>query len=375
MHDDLIDRIYEAAFVPEKWLGVIEDLSRVSGSATGGVVIFRSEQAVSGATQVFRLADVAGVLALERFGDAMGRLIADHPLHPVRRVERWFALRLSGYQGFVQSSDVLSQEELERDPPQQALAAVGLEAEACLVTPTSGGEAVLQAFQRRAGDGRFDEDATAALNAYAPHLSRASLLSARLSLERAISTVTALQAISLPAAVMRGSGAVLATNALFDAMQAIFLPAAHGRMAIADASADALFQEAIVQNRHDLSVRSIPVPANEGRQSLVVHLLPLRRAAHEIFSGADILIAVTAVSASAMVPSPTILTGLFDLTPAEARLAIALASGRSLKAAAADNDVTFSTARTYLDRIFRKTGANRQSQLVALLKSVQPFKP
>jgi DNA-binding NarL/FixJ family response regulator len=80
------------------------------------------------------------------------------------------------------------------------------------------------------------------------------------------------------------------------------------------------------------------------------------------------------MSASAMVPSPTILTGLFDLTPAEAKLATALTVGRSLKSAAADSGVTFKTARTYLDRIFRKTGTNQQSQLVALLKSVQPFK-
>jgi DNA-binding CsgD family transcriptional regulator len=158
-----------------------------------------------------------------------------------------------------------------------------------------------------------------------------------------------------------------------EGMPELFLPVAHGGMAIGNASANALFQQAIVQNRHDLVVRSIPVPAKEDRPALVVHMLPLRRAAHDIFSGADILVAATAVSASAMVPSPNILTGLFDLTPAEAKLATALTRGQSLKAAAAGNGVTFSTARTYLDRIYRKTGANQQSQLVALLKSVQPF--
>jgi DNA-binding CsgD family transcriptional regulator len=61
------------------------------------------------------------------------------------------------------------------------------------------------------------------------------------------------------------------------------------------------------------------------------------------------------------------------LTPREAGLATALAAGRSLKQAAADNGVQFSTARSYLEEIFRKTGVNRQSQLVALLKSVAPI--
>jgi len=193
-------------------------------------------------------------------------------------------------------------------------------------------------------------------------------------LERAQGTVSALQSIGLPAAVLTISGRVLTANTLLEGMPELFLPVAHGGMAIGSASANALFQQAIVEHRHDLAVRSIPVPAKDDRAALVVHLLPLRRAAHDIFLGGDILIAATAVSASAMVPSPTILTGLFDLTPAEARLATALTAGRSLKSAAAKHGVTFSTARTYLDRIYRKTGVNQQSQLVALLKSVQPFR-
>ncbi|WP_245497881.1 helix-turn-helix transcriptional regulator, partial [Mesorhizobium sp. M7A.F.Ca.CA.001.08.2.1] len=103
----------------------------------------------------------------------------------------------------------------------------------------------------------------------------------------------------------------------------------------------------------------------------VIHLLPLRRAAHEIFSGADILVAATAMSASAPVPSPSLLAGLFDLTPAEARLAASLAQGRPLKEAAASSNVTVKTSRTYLERIFAKTGTRQQSQLVALLKSAE----
>ena len=371
MHDDLIDRIYEAAFVPEKWLGVIEDLSRVSGSATGGIVIFRSDRVASDGLPAFIFGDQQGFIATEPFGEVVRRSIADFPSQSILRADRWFARRLDGHQGFGRATDILSRDELERDPAQLELVAMGLDADAALLTPTSSNEGVSIVFQRRAGADLYDDSAIAALNAYGPHLSRASLISARLSLEHAISTVTALQAISLPAAVMRGSGAVLATNALFDAMQAIFLPVAHGRMAIGNASANALFQEAIVQHRHDQAVRSIPVPAHEGRQSLVVHLLPLRRAAHDIFSGGDILVAATAVSASTMVPSPTILTGLFDLTPAEARLAIALASGQSLQAAAMEGRVTMKTGRTYLERIFRKTGTGHQGQLVALLKSAQ----
>jgi DNA-binding CsgD family transcriptional regulator len=64
---------------------------------------------------------------------------------------------------------------------------------------------------------------------------------------------------------------------------------------------------------------------------------------------------------------------LFDLTAAEAKLATALASGRSLKEAAANSNITVKTCRTYLERIFSKTRTHQQSELVALLKSTEPL--
>jgi DNA-binding CsgD family transcriptional regulator len=64
---------------------------------------------------------------------------------------------------------------------------------------------------------------------------------------------------------------------------------------------------------------------------------------------------------------------LFDLTSAEARLAAALASGRSLKEATASSNITVKTGRTYLSRIFSKTRTRQQSELVALLKSTEPL--
>ena len=55
------------------------------------------------------------------------------------------------------------------------------------------------------------------------------------------------------------------------------------------------------------------------------------------------------------------------------RLASSLAKGLSLKGAAQASDIRFSTARSYLESIFRKTGTNQQGQLVALLRSAQPL--
>lgn len=69
----------------------------------------------------------------------------------------------------------------------------------------------------------------------------------------------------------------------------------------------------------------------------------------------------------------THLRAIFNLTPAEARLAANLCAGQSLKSSAELQDIRFSTARHYLENIFQKTGTRQQSQLVALLKNVQPL--
>lgn len=66
-----------------------------------------------------------------------------------------------------------------------------------------------------------------------------------------------------------------------------------------------------------------------------------------------------------------LLQQLFDLTPSEARLALALANGMNLDEIAEHLCVTRNTLRTQLRTAFHKTGVNQQSALVSLvLRSV-----
>lgn len=60
---------------------------------------------------------------------------------------------------------------------------------------------------------------------------------------------------------------------------------------------------------------------------------------------------------------------LYRLTPAEARLAEGLMAGSRLREAADRLEITEGTARSYLKRVLRKTGAQRQSDLVRVVLS------
>lgn len=58
---------------------------------------------------------------------------------------------------------------------------------------------------------------------------------------------------------------------------------------------------------------------------------------------------------------------IYGLTPAEARVAVLLVCGRSLQECAARLDVSITTVRTHLQRIFGKTDTHHQGELVAVL--------
>jgi DNA-binding CsgD family transcriptional regulator len=68
-------------------------------------------------------------------------------------------------------------------------------------------------------------------------------------------------------------------------------------------------------------------------------------------------------------PSDKDVGELFGLTPAEGRLAMALLTGKTLAEIAAVTDVRITTLRTQLASVMRKTGAQRQSDLVRILSS------
>ena len=66
-----------------------------------------------------------------------------------------------------------------------------------------------------------------------------------------------------------------------------------------------------------------------------------------------------------------VISGLFDLTKAEARVARELASGRSADEVASALGVSAHTVKTQMKAVFRKTGVGRQSELVALLAGLK----
>lgn len=202
----------------------------------------------------------------------------------------------------------------------------------------------------------------------------ASPKAAAVVIERARGAVAALEAFGVPAAILAPMGQFRVANALWDEVAHVARPLPSGRMALSNPPADKRFRDAISQQPglQELGC-SIPVPDRDGDSAFVVRLAPLSRPAGEPFLRSDLLMTVTKVGVRRRAPSPEVLAGLFDLTPAEGRIAAGIAKGLSLKQVADEHGLRLSTARAYLDQVFRKTGAHRQGELVALLGSADAF--
>ena len=354
---DLVHLIYEAAFVPERWNRVLQEANDLSASASAQVFFFSDNSPPRGIT-LNNLRPLFDDFVKGDFSTFCASVQKMQSVQPAT---------------FVRVDDFLTPEEIERDPARVMLRRFGIGAHLCTAIPMPTGELAMFTFQKWIKDGDYEQDAIDKLDALRPHLERAILIASRLRMERAEATISALDLMGLPAAVLSSSGRVMAANSQLQRMDATFLPVAFGGLAIADRDANRLFQEAVTRmNRTGVAVGSIPVPAIGGDAAFVIRLLPLRRRARDISGGADILVLATQLTPGAPAPSASLLNALFDLTPAEARLATDLAGGLTLAESAAKHSVTVKSARTYLERIFHKTDTHRQSQLVAMLKDVQP---
>ncbi len=114
----------------------------------------------------------------------------------------------------------------------------------------------------------------------------------------------------------------------------------------------------------------IPVRRADGAPC-VLHVLPLQHG--EIRPGLAPLAAAAIFVAPALSPPPApsaVLSTLFDLTAAEARVLALLLGGLTLAQAATELGIRTTTAKTHLLNLFEKTGTHRQSDLIKLADSL-----
>jgi DNA-binding CsgD family transcriptional regulator len=182
-----------------------------------------------------------------------------------------------------------------------------------------------------------------------------------------------MEMLGLPAAMLSAAGQSLAMNALLAELVPSVLQDRRDRLVISDRLADLTLAAALLEMRGgtDSAARSIPLPATEERPPMVAHLVPIRGVAQDVFSNAMALLVLTPVRHGTVVAAEVI-QGLFDLTPAEARVAHGIAAGRTAEELARSLGISVETVRKHIAAVLAKTGLPRQAALVGLLAGSIP---
>lgn len=349
----LVEKIYEAAFVPEMWPGLLQDIADMVDSV-GGTVF------VTDLTRVPRWTSsrsIHGVLT---------EWIADGWITKNQRTHRMVAL---GHAGFVTAEDVFSSEELDKDREhEEFLRPRGLGSSTGTFIPMPTGEVVVYSFERALHLPSISREEVGVVDRLRPHLARTGAIAARLGLERARTAAETFELIGLPAATLSESGRVIAANHLFAPLVPSIFSDRAMRLVLTDPAADALLLQCLQAGPGSRlgQVASIPIRAAKGLPAQIVHLLPVCGAAHDLFANIGWMCVAVPVAPD-KVPGTDVLQGLFDLTPAEAKAARAVSSGETVNSLAERLGLSPETIRGQLKAVFAKTGVRRQAELIALL--------
>ncbi len=356
--DDVVDRIYEASVIPDLWIDVLDRLAAIA-DCDGGILISVDQQQCVRASASHCLAPMLNVF------------VNDGWMRQNIRASRVLSMN---HAGFVTDEDIVTPEEAQTDPLYvEVLRKYGGGLGTGTLIPIPSGDLVIFNIERSYKKGPVDRTVLPVLDSLRPHLARSALLAVRLGLERARAMTATLSRLGLAGAVLGANGRVLSTNSLLEKLDKQFVSIAGERLAIAHRRAQELFRAAVsASNLASVNPRthSIPIPAIDDAAPCVVHLVPVRRQARDIFVSAAFLLVVTSLVAP-KAPAADLLHGLFDLSPAEAKVARALIEGRTVEEIANANALSRETIRAQLKSVLAKTGTRRQAELVGLLTGIQ----
>jgi DNA-binding CsgD family transcriptional regulator len=178
-----------------------------------------------------------------------------------------------------------------------------------------------------------------------------------------------IEALSEPAVICDGTGRLLGGNRaamhLFDQCDGIGVSLS--RVAAGGPGETARLRETIFAVASTLEQRRLRLRRPSGRVALSLRLVPVGQLGSAFGHPQSVAIFIAEPDAASPIDRAAVAEA-FSLAPREAELACLLAAGLSVPAMASASGLTAGSVRTYLKRIYRKTGAHTQTALVSLLR-------
>lgn len=359
----LVDLIYASAVDPAAWKGAIEAI----------------QGAVSGCGALLGL-DIAGKPSLFEFTGYDSAAMESFASTYATRSYVWGLLRQTPEGVPIHDRRVLTPELRQRDTFANEWA-VRYDTTDCVVLPLIKREraTAFAVFARAPCCGEFDPQTQALIERLRPHLQRAARI--RVQLEDAEFSTNlgfeAIEKIHHSVVLVAGDGAVLFANAaarrLFET-RGSGLTLRNSRLTARQGDQNGLLQRLIGQSAGLVDGTrtggALAVQQEDGFRPLTICSVPLPNEHRWSAEFRNVTLLLIADTAQQYRPAEATLRALFQLTRAEARLALRLIDGATLAQAAADLAVARTTVASQLRSIFCKTRTNRQADLIRLLQAI-----
>lgn len=362
----LIGDIYDAALDPSRWPTLLQKTRDVVGGSAAAIF---SKDARSKSLNVYHQCGGIDPHYQQLYFDQYDKLDPSTSAHLLAEIAQP-----------IGTADIMAIEDFQKTRFYQEWGRPqGLvDFAAAALDKTATGATLFGVF-RQCRHGLVDDDTRWRMRQIAPHIRRAMLISKAIEMKTAEAATFAetLDGLSAGMFLVDWEGRIVHANTSGHALlgEGAALYKASGRIRPTDAAAArALTDIVAAAGNGDKAVGSkgiaVPLTARDGKR-YAAHVLPLtsgaRRRAHASYSAAA---AVFVRKAEIEAPSPPeIIAKHYQLTPTELRVLLAIVEFGSVRETSDALGIGEATVKTHLHRVFGKTGASRQADLVKLVAS------
>jgi DNA-binding CsgD family transcriptional regulator len=275
--------------------------------------------------------------------------------------------------GVVTDGDIMSEQEIRKSPYyQDFLARINLKGWVG-IRVGSGDQIWALTLHRKKQDGEFSRAELRSFHELSKRLAGTAQIASSLAFARGEAALLTFETAGKAAMLLNRGGEVVRINAAAERLFDADVNVVKKRLFCSDRKAIEQFEGSMKRllwsrDRAGVPPTALPRP---GRSPVIAYLMRSFQLAETPLSTYH-AIAVLVDPDARLVPAIDTLRTVLDLTPAEARLAIALQSGDDVSEAATRLSISPETARKQLKAIFAKTGVRRQSGLIALLANLLP---
>jgi DNA-binding CsgD family transcriptional regulator/PAS domain-containing protein len=224
------------------------------------------------------------------------------------------------------------------------------------------------------GNDMVDHEMHRRMSLVAPHARRAVLIGRTIDqkADEVATLADALDSLSAGVFLIEANGRIVHANAAGRGILGVddFLRSIGGRLVARDTKINRTLQD-IFAGRGDLEIGSkgiaLPLTARQG-EGHIAHVLPLAAAARRRAGAARTVAAVFVCRATLETPSSAdVIRRAYQLTPTELRVLLAIVNIGGIPEVATALGVADTTIKTHVGRLFEKTGAGRQADLVKVV--------